>query len=39
MRPEGDPVGGRDEALGRVLEEGSGEDRTVWAGRSTGPWR
>jgi hypothetical protein len=32
MRPEEDPLGGqRGEALGRLLEEESGEGRTVWA--------
>ena len=32
MRPEEDPLGGRrGEALGRLLDEESGEGRTVWA--------
>jgi excisionase family DNA binding protein len=32
MRPEEDPLGGREEVLGRLLEEESGETgRTVWA--------
>ena len=31
MRAEGDPLEGRGEALGRILEEASGEGRTVWA--------
>jgi len=32
MRPEQDPLGGREEVLGRLLEEESGETgRTVWA--------
>jgi excisionase family DNA binding protein len=31
MRPEGDPLDGRGEALGRFLEEKAGEGRTVWA--------
>src|SRR3712207_1570157 len=32
MRPEEDPLGGRrGEALRRLLEEESGEERTVWA--------
>jgi excisionase family DNA binding protein len=32
MRPEQDPLGGRrGEALGRLLDEESGEGRTVWA--------
>jgi hypothetical protein len=31
MRPEGDPLDGRKEALGRILEEEAGKGRTVWA--------
>ena len=31
MRPEGDPLDGREDALGRILEEEAGEGRTVWA--------
>ena len=31
MRPEEDPSGGREEGLGRLVEEGVGEGRTVWA--------
>src|SRR5918992_4492576 len=31
MRPEGDPLDGREEALGRFLEEQASEGRTVWA--------
>ncbi|QIN80843.1 helix-turn-helix domain-containing protein [Rubrobacter marinus] len=31
MRPEGGPPGGREEGLGRLLDEGVGEGRTVWA--------
>jgi excisionase family DNA binding protein len=31
MRPEEDPLGGRDDALGRLIEEEAGEGRTVWA--------
>jgi excisionase family DNA binding protein len=32
MRPEEDPLGeGRGEALGRILEEGGGEGRSLWA--------
>lgn len=31
MRPEGDPLDGREEALGQILEEESGKGRTVWA--------
>src|SRR5215208_1902805 len=31
MRPEEDPLGGREEALGRLLEEESEMGRTVWA--------
>ena len=31
MRPEGDPLDGREEALGRILEEEAGKGRTVWA--------
>jgi excisionase family DNA binding protein len=31
MRPEGDPLGGREEALGRFVEGRVGEERTVWA--------
>jgi excisionase family DNA binding protein len=31
MRPEEDPLEGREEALGRLLEEEAGEGRTVWA--------
>src|SRR5215208_3968135 len=31
MRPEEDPLGGREEALGRLLEEESETGRTVWA--------
>jgi excisionase family DNA binding protein len=31
MRSEGDPLDGREEALGRILEEEAGKGRTVWA--------
>src|SRR4051812_33985456 len=31
MRPEEDPLGGRGDELGRLIEEKSGEGRTVWA--------
>ncbi len=31
MRPEGDPLEGREDALGRILEEEGGKGRTVWA--------
>jgi len=31
MRPEGDPLDGRGEALGQILEEEAGKGRTVWA--------
>ena len=31
MRPEEVPVGGREDLLGRLIEEESGEGRTVWA--------
>ena len=31
MRPEEVPVGGRQDLLGRLIEEESGEGRTVWA--------
>ncbi len=31
MRPEGDPLEGRGEALGRILEEEAEKGRTVWA--------
>jgi excisionase family DNA binding protein len=31
MRPEGDPLDVREEALGRFIEEKAGEGRTVWA--------
>jgi len=31
MKPEGDPLDGRGEALGRILEEEAGKGRTVWA--------
>jgi excisionase family DNA binding protein len=31
MRPEEDPLGGREDALGRLIEEEAGERRTVWA--------
>jgi excisionase family DNA binding protein len=31
MRPEGDPLDGREEALGWILEEEAGKGRTVWA--------
>ena len=31
MRPEEDPLDGREEVLGRLLEEEGGEGRTVWA--------
>ena len=31
MRPEEVPVGGRADLLGRIIEEESGEGRTVWA--------
>jgi hypothetical protein len=31
MRSEGDPLGGWDDQLGRLLEEGVGEGRAVWA--------
>jgi hypothetical protein len=31
MRPEEDPLDGREEALGRLVEEEGGEGRTVWA--------
>jgi len=31
MRPEGDPLDGREEALGQILEEESEKGRTVWA--------
>ena len=31
MRPEEVPVGGREDLLGRIIEEESSEGRTVWA--------
>jgi excisionase family DNA binding protein len=31
MRPEEDPLGGREDVLGRLIEEKAGEGRTVWA--------
>ena len=31
MRPEEDPLGGREDQLERLVEEGVGEGRTVWA--------
>jgi excisionase family DNA binding protein len=31
MRPEGDPLDAREEALGRFVDERAGEGRTVWA--------
>ena len=31
MRPEEDPLGGRGDELGRLIEEKAGEGRTVWA--------
>ncbi len=31
MRPEEDPPGGREDQLGRLIEEGVGGGRTVWA--------
>ena len=31
MRPEEDPLDGREDRLGRLIEEGVGEGRTVWA--------
>ena len=31
MRPEGDPLDGREDALGRILEEEAGKGRTIWA--------
>jgi excisionase family DNA binding protein len=31
MRPEEDPLGGRGDLLGRLIEEKAGEGRTVWA--------
>jgi excisionase family DNA binding protein len=31
MRPEVDPLGGREDQLGRLIEEGVGEGRAVWA--------
>jgi excisionase family DNA binding protein len=31
MRPEEDPLAGREDQLGRLIEEGLGEGRTVWA--------
>ncbi len=31
MRSEEDPPGGREEGLGRLIEEGVGEGRTIWA--------
>jgi excisionase family DNA binding protein len=31
MRPEEDPLGGREDVLGRLVEEKAGEGRTVWA--------
>lgn len=31
MRPEEDPLGGREDQLGRLIEEGVAEGRTVWA--------
>jgi hypothetical protein len=31
MRPEEDPLGGREGQLGRLIEEGLGGGRTVWA--------
>ena len=31
MSPEGDPLDGREEALGRILEEEAGKGRSVWA--------
>jgi hypothetical protein len=31
MRPEGDPLGGRGDALRRILEEESEEGRNLWA--------
>src|SRR5215216_7969795 len=31
MRPEEDPLGAREDALGQLIEEEAGEGRTVWA--------
>ena len=31
MRSEEDPLAGREDQLGRLIEEGLGEGRTVWA--------
>jgi hypothetical protein len=31
MKPEEDPLKGREDELGRLVEEGTGGDRTVWA--------
>ena len=31
MRPEEDPLGGREDQIGRLIEEGAGAGRTVWA--------
>src|SRR5919202_4491449 len=31
MRPEENPLGGREDVLGRLIEEKAGEGRTVWA--------
>jgi hypothetical protein len=31
MRPEENPLGGREDVLGRLVEEKAGEGRTVWA--------
>ena len=31
MKPEEDPLEGREDELGRLVEEGTGGDRTVWA--------
>jgi hypothetical protein len=31
MKPEEDPLKGREDELGRLVEEETGEDRTVWA--------
>jgi excisionase family DNA binding protein len=31
MRPEKDPLSGREDVLGRLIEEKAGEGRTVWA--------
>ena len=31
MRSEGDPLDGREDALGRILEEEAGKGRTIWA--------